>query len=155
MFDGQIEANAIIERATAQVTLATGGVFESIPDDHEQVVDAFGVAAPYIVISFGDPIPTAGGRGLGVGEQGQPHVLGFTITSSAGDATTLRNLAAEVNRVFIGWNPGDANSGEIRGIATTSFTQRDNESKPSRYFRNRGLRTIVNLTTPAPVLDIP
>ena len=139
---GQIEAAEILARL---VPLCGGRVYEGLPDDAATPLNADSTVKPFIAVSFGEPIPTARGRGLGVTEGGQPHVFPIMVTSVAASEGGVRAIAAEVNRLLIGWTPAGANASELRGRGGHKFSTIATETKPSRRYRIRNLETTINL----------
>ena len=137
------EAAAVIARLS---TLAGGRVYDGVPDDTLLVFDpATGKVRPFIVLSFGEPLPTAKGRGLGVTEAGQPHIMPLDVTYVAGTQAEARVLSAAGNALLIGWVPNSPNSGELIGVGGNSFTTLDALNKPTRYSRIRYMSCVINM----------
>lgn len=108
-FDGQAEAAAITARLGG-----AGTVLEDIAPDTEFPVDFASNPLPYMVVEYGSPVTAARGRGLGVTEQGQPHVLPFQITFIGKERSAIRELRAAADARIVGWVPVAGNSTEVK-----------------------------------------
>lgn len=140
-FDGEIEVQAILERAAS---LAGGRVYEGVADSEVIPTDASRLCKPHIVLSFGQPYPVFNrGRGLGTDET-QPHLMPVSFDCVGASAAEARALAAGVSRRFTGWSAGD-NADQLRVRAGSEFVERDAARKPSRWHRTVFAAVPINL----------
>lgn len=124
-FDGQAEAAAITTRLQG-----AGDVFEDVDSDTELPLDFAGTPLPYMVVEYGSPIPNVRGRGVGVDEQGQPHILPFQITFIGRSRSAVRNLRAAADTEIVGWTPVAGNSTEVKAAGGFIPPSLDTESTP-------------------------
>lgn len=137
-FDGQAEATAIVTQLET-----VGLVLEDVPDDYEFPADWTGAPAPYMVVDFGDPVPTARGRGVGVGEQGQPQILPFQVTIIGPSKSAIRDLKAAADSALVGWSPSATNSTAIKARGGAPMPTLAVENKPSVARRLRWYETTI------------
>jgi hypothetical protein len=122
--DGQLEHDAIIARASALFggRIVDGGV----PDDERP-------ALPYLTVISLTPIAKARGRGIGVTEAGQPHVMPVMFELAADDPSTASRGMRQVFAHFVGWTPDPNDSGEMTSYGSAGLPVFDPRSAPSRW----------------------
>jgi hypothetical protein len=139
-FDGSPESDAIL---TLAATLFGGRFTEGLADDAHIALNSDGTVQPFGVVLFGDPIPAAGGRGVGL-EATQPFVLPVSFILTARDSTTARAMAVAVMRLFLDFQPSTT-SGTMAASGGYSFTTRAAVDRPSRFVRTRQFTVRINL----------
>lgn len=114
------------ETATILAVLKTLGVAEmGFPAGYKFDLDSFGNKPPYRDFEPGSVIPSASGRGIGVGEQAQPYNWAFQIHHVAPTREEALNLSIESDMVLIGWAPSIAST----PISTFFFNMYDETVK--------------------------
>jgi hypothetical protein len=141
-FDGGAERQAITDRLKA---LCGGRVTGPLPDDAVLEPDADGNFEPYIVVRFGQPIPTAHGRSIGLSERGQPHIMPITASGYAMDADTAGRVGTGISRLLVGWQPTEENSTEMKASGGYNYAQTNTRNKPTRFEEARYFTTVVNM----------
>lgn len=121
-----------------------------IPSFTSQVDDATllerltsGAINGYTVVKFSAPFASERGRSIAAGEQGQPHIMSFTITAHAGNANDAGDILAEVNRRIVGAQPSQT-SGPIKAKGGLSHSGSDASSRPTRFAETGFYRVDVN-----------
>lgn len=143
-FDGYAERTAIF---TALEALAGGRVYRGVTDNVQLEHFNSGAIKPYINVQFGRPIPTAGDRGMGVGEDKQPYLMAFTIECYGADGDTAERLAADVTNLLINFTPNPPNSGPIKGAGGFSYTKPIEQSRPTRFAEDCFFQVLINQST--------
>jgi hypothetical protein len=99
-----------------------------------------------MVVSFGSPVPAARGRGLGVTEQGQPHILPFQVTYIGPTTSSVRGLRALGDLAIVGWSPNPPNATEVKAASGFIPPTLATESKPSQSRQIRWYEVTINGT---------
>lgn len=128
-YDSMAERAAIMARLG---TLAGGRVGKAHPDAKKIERDEDGNALPYLVVRFGNPVPSARDRGLG-GETTQPHAFPWTVSACGGVLDDVEELSAAVRRKMLGWIPNPPNTGQTKGGSGYSYSALDSEKRPARF----------------------
>lgn len=141
-FTGEVEEDFIL---TALKTLAGGRVWETQVDDEaelERLTD--GGVKPYIIVRFAEPLASSQGRNVGSGEQGQPHLLSFTVIVVGPDADTVKSVSRAHRRLLGGVKPS-SRATAIKLTGGFAYSESEAASAPTRFKRATFYRTIFNL----------
>ena len=132
-FDGMKEQTAIMGKLG---TLVGGRVVQEIRAGQT-------LQMPYLLVTFGTPIPGARGRGL-LGEKTQPYIQGFSVTTVAETVATLNAISPVVSDFMLDFKPSET-AGAIKGGTGTTFPGLDASGAVVRRSRVQNFEAVINL----------
>lgn len=125
--------------------LCGGMVWKTQVPDHvdlERMTD--GGLNPYIIVRFARPSAVSVGRNIGSGEQGQPHMLTWSVQVIGSDADELEAVMDEVESMLVGEQPSPTAS-EIKARGGFAYPFGDSSSRPSRHVLPAFMRCYINV----------
>ena len=143
-YDGQAEVEAILARFKV---LAGGRVYETVPDDLQELTDPMGRVKPHVILHFGEPILDKTDRTM-VGDGEQPFILPVSAQYVASSEADLRALSSAGLSLIIDWAP-TANSGTMQPTGAQSFPTMDSSNRVTRYNRIAHYPVTINLSRAA------
>ena len=127
---GRSERDAIKSRLSS---LVNGHVYKTaVPDSKALTRDSAGRVLPYIVLRYSTPKMSTVGRNIASGEQGQPHMITFTLIVESGDADWTEDVMDNATTKLVGWQPSET-SGVIQARGGFDYDDSDTSSKPTRF----------------------
>lgn len=143
-FDATTEQDAILARLRANTPTATGGGYDSLPEEQRLLKDAAGILIlPYFILGFGSLFPVANDRSIEGAEQ-QPFYMPIIVECWAARAGEARKVAGEVRTAMVGWAPSADNASEIDLQGGGWFDKRDATGRPIRFMESVTALTSVN-----------
>ena len=145
--DGLAEQDYILSATTGIGGLLGGQVWEGeVPPGVTLARDTSRLLLPYAVVHFGTPVAFPQGRGL-LGEETQPHLLGWRVHVHASTAADRRVASAAIFRKAITLTPSaSGNATQVKAVGGQDFGRRDDSGGTSLLTRVLFFECVIGLT---------
>lgn len=144
-----VDPTAVFEAWEAQIrnSFPFPVYVSELPEDDELQFDSRGTMTPYIVLSFGGPVRSAGGRGI-VSTRRDSQIVFLTVEVYAPTSDIARKLKGKIIDALLGYrvfSGGDQITGELTFSGGMSYSRSSNTIRPTQYIEAQSFQTVTNL----------